>query len=124
MKKIMKEVYITTDNKEFTDENLAKRHETKISRKKYYKVCYAPDLNETGIMTKTLYLSVEPASNMAHSLMVEDYLYHRFGSSVAYVQGVARTANWSYSKINLEDLSNNEKVLEITENDLRHIKGE
>ena len=91
---VKKDVFITTDGLEFTDEAEARRHEERIKGTRYFKVFHGPDLTETGILQRSSVVSSKPRHNVGHELFVEEWAYKKFGSRAAYVQGVARTENW------------------------------
>lgn len=93
MEKETKEVYVTKDGKVFLTEARARGHERFLSDTKYFQVHYDPDLNETGSSRKIGYVAV--IANHSHELYALDYMYKKFGSQVAYVQGQSPTRNWT-----------------------------
>lgn len=117
------EVHITSDGKEFLNKDEALSHQKALNGMKYYKVYYHPDLTETGRLMKEMYVSVKPYHNMGHDLMLEDYLYKKLGSRAAYVQGVSRTQNWAYTKIDVKDIPGDETFINITEANISNMKG-
>jgi hypothetical protein len=92
-----KVVYTTEDGKTFFDKKEAQRHEDTLKNTKAYQVRYCPDLNETGTLQKTGYIICN--AQWGNDLWVEDWLYKKFGSRVAFVQGVAPTTNWTFQHI-------------------------
>lgn len=99
VEKVRKEVdiYITSDKKEFFKESDANRHEKSISTK-YVLVGYAPDLNDTGRLTK--YGVLEVVNGRFHDeTIATDFCYETFGSKKAYVQGVSITENWDVVRV-------------------------
>lgn len=91
------EVYVTFDNKEFLTEQAAIDYEKNL-KTKFVLVRYEPDLNETGRLTKTGIIELV-GTNGYEKEHAMDICYRKFGSQVAYVQGVAITSNWSVDKI-------------------------
>jgi hypothetical protein len=108
MKKVEMTVYITTDDKKFFTESEARRHEETIAKTKAYKVHYGPDLTETGMRLKEGYIVVQ--ADWSHELWVEDWLYKKFGNRIAFVQGVAPTENWTFHKVDMNEVDHS-KIL-------------
>lgn len=117
----MRKVYIASDGKEFLDKEEAKKYEEYMKGFRYYIVRAEPELTERGTLQKTFYVAVKPHHNMGHDLMMEDYLYRRYGSTAAYVQGVARTQKWLYAKVDSNKIPEGTEILYITEDDLQNI---
>jgi hypothetical protein len=99
MKQELKTVYITEDGKRFFSESEAKQHEQLMSNTKAYVVCYSPDLNETGNLGKIGYIIC--SAKWSNDLWVEDYLYNKFGSRIAFVQGVSPTQKWRFERVDI-----------------------
>lgn len=66
--------------------------------REYFMVTHGPDLTETGLPMHRTYVAVEwsghPAQNSVR-LCLEGWCYERYGSPVAYVQGVAPCSAWA-----------------------------
>lgn len=85
MKTEQREVYVTKDEKVFTDKTEAKAHEAKLARRRIFEIRHNPDLNETGRYMSVSYLTVEATSN--HRLFAEEYCNQEYGFKVRYIQG-------------------------------------
>ena len=99
LEKVRKEVdfYITSDKKEFLNEDDAIYHEKSITTK-YVLIGYAPDLNDTGRLTK--YGVLEVVNGRFHDeTIATDFCYETFGIKKAYVQGVSITKNWDVVRV-------------------------
>ncbi|GGN66434.1 hypothetical protein [Oceanobacillus indicireducens] len=104
-------VYIAKDGKKFFSEEQAKRHEEMLSNTKAYKVFYSPDLTETGNLGKVGYLIVQ--ANWSHDLWAEYWLYSKFGNRIDFVQGVAPTKNWTFQKVDLDEVDHGKLLASI-----------
>src|SRR5690606_7187450 len=92
----------------FLDEQQAKIHADSLNNTRYYQVRYGPDLTETGNCLKVGYLTVK--ASWGHDLWAEDWLYNKFGNRIAFVQGVAPTEKWTFSRVELNRVDH-EKIL-------------
>jgi hypothetical protein len=108
MRKEVTEIFVKDDGKKFTDENEAKLHEKVLGRRKFYRVNYCPDLNESGRTMKVGYLLVD--ASWGHNEWAEHFLYEKFGNRIALVQGSAPTLNWSFSKVNADQVDENKII--------------
>jgi hypothetical protein len=108
MKKQTAEIYITDDGKKFTDESEAKRHEMALSRMRFYRVKYCPDLNETGHCMKQGFLLVD--ASWGHDEWAEHFLYEKFGNKIALVQGSAPTLNWHFQKVSADEVDHTKVI--------------
>lgn len=111
MKKVDVVAYVTEDGKKFFSEVEAKAYEERIKNIKFYEVKYSPDLNETGNLMKFGYVKVQ--ARWARELWLEDWLYGKFGSRVAFVQGSAPTWNWSYREVSLREVEKDELLTHL-----------
>lgn len=67
----------------------------------YWVVSHSPDLTETGSAQKLTYIRAEWTGHpmQEHTgLVLEDWCFGRFGSKVAYVQGVAPCPGWTLAE--------------------------
>lgn len=116
-----RKVYIASDGKEFLDKNSAMLYEEELENTKIYLVRCNPDLTERGTLGKEYYISVRPYHGYGHDLMVEDYMYRKYGSRAAYVQGSLRTLNWDYKRVERKDLKVGTVVIKITEDNIKKV---
>jgi hypothetical protein len=79
---------------------------------KYWQVMHTPDTTETGFCMCKTYIKTEwkgfPAQQYQEKEIVEDFCYKKFGSKVAYVQGVAPTLAWCVTQISESDYDTGE----------------
>jgi hypothetical protein len=72
---------------------------------KYWLICHNPDCNETGMTQDRTYLKTTwvgfPAQQSYELAIIQDWCRERFGSEVAYVQGIAATLAWHVSPSSL-----------------------
>lgn len=70
---IIKEVFISDDGVQFDTEAecLNHEHENKLKNIKYYRIMYSPDLNETGLLCKSLYVAIlyDKNPSMSYDIM-------------------------------------------------------
>lgn len=111
MKTETRTVYTTNDGRTFFEESEAKRHEERLNHTKAYLVRYAPDLNETGRLNEEGYIVCH--ARWSNELWVEDWLYRKFGNRVALVQGVSPTPNWTFTKVDMENVDNSKLLAKI-----------
>lgn len=76
---IVKEVFISDDGIQFDTEDECLSHERKIKGIKHYRILYDPDLNETGIHNKKMYVAIlyDKCPSMADDILLE-YIYRKF----------------------------------------------
>jgi hypothetical protein len=70
--------------------------------KYYYRVSHSADTTETGCFQRRTYVQCEWGGHNAHrnvELVLSGWCEERFGSRVAFVQGVAPVAGWSFQEI-------------------------
>ena len=70
---IIKEVFISDDGVQFNTEAECLNHENKLKNIKYYRIMYSPDLNETGLFCKSLYVAIlyDKNSSMSYDILLE-----------------------------------------------------
>lgn len=76
-----------------------------VGMSRFYCVSHSPDCTETGLPTKRHYVRCNWTGHPAQEslmLVLEGWCEQRFGSRVAYVQGVAPTPGWSIREIDEE----------------------
>lgn len=76
---IVKEVFTSDDGMQFDTEGECLSHERKIKGIKHYRILYDPDLNETGIHNKKMYVAIlyDKCPSMADNILLE-YIYRKF----------------------------------------------
>jgi len=90
-------IYISDDGKEFTTEKECLAYEkATLSRLKnisYFTVRHGPDLTEGRGLYGLTFIAVETTDHLAYEYAT-NYCISKYGSCIAYVQGVVPTINW------------------------------
>jgi hypothetical protein len=96
-------IYTAKDGKEFMDEDSCRQYELELSRKfHYFHVVHSPDLCEGRGYYGLTFVAVECDEYMAVSY-VNDWCFKKFGSPVAYAQGVSPMPNWTVHRSTCND---------------------
>lgn len=103
-------VYIANDGKRFFSEAEAIKHEEVMSQTKAYMVFHSPDLS-TGDFIKGGFAIVQSSGD--NELWLEDWLYKKFGSRVAFIKGRKPTENWAYEEIDISDVNERRIIADI-----------
>lgn len=91
------EIYRTIDNVEFLNKEDAVWHEKAVTTQ-YVLVDYAPDLNDTGRLTKCGLIEIVNGHDFSEDYAA-DFCFNKFGSKIAYIQGVHPTINWDIREV-------------------------
>ena len=83
--------------------------------RKYWKILYNPDLNETGMFQNVMYVVTVWQGNNSQQgdtdiFLLEDWCYTKLGNKTAWVQGVAPTKQWSIYEITVSEFNEREPV--------------
>ena len=109
-----KEVFISIDGNIYNTEEECLRHEESLKSAKAYKIFAKPDLTEGrhGVQFVGYLLVV---SDSAHSLLVEDWCYTKYGRRIDFVMGARYSHNamevWKFEECSIDKVDNAE-VLE------------
>ncbi|WP_321331860.1 hypothetical protein [uncultured Bacteroides sp.] len=101
-KLVTKEVYISSDGIEFTNEDECRKHESIFSNIKYFKISHTPDLNETGLYTHKTYVAVYSA-NGCHREVAIDWATRTFSYLCSGVQGIGFMPSFNVSDSNKKE---------------------
>lgn len=108
--KVKMTAYQTSDGETFVTEDDAMKHEELLVSTHYFRLHHSPDLNETGRMGKTAILKVVEPSKLSAIRLAEQWCYSNIGKKEAYIQGITKTANWSFKKVDKSEINKNERI--------------
>lgn len=102
---ITKEVFISDDGVQFNTEAECLNHENKLKNIKHYRIMYDPDLNETGLLCKSIYVAILYDKNptMSYDILLE-YIYRNFKCILGPgVQGCGMLRHVSFSECSKDE---------------------
>ena len=122
MKIKKKVVYVTSDEKEFSEIKEAEAHQRKLDNTAAFIVHFHPDLTEgRGYLRKgVLYVGIDPQNAVhikgddVHRVFAENWCNERIGHKIEYIQGV-KDVNSAMSPWFLRRADGNDKLDELKE---------